>query len=112
MIETRIVVKTNKLPAISRRVRPAVNNEIHAAGFRIEAKAKVRARKDTGYMAASTANQPGDLSTTVIAPAEYSAFQNYGTRFVPGDSWFSGPVEEETSGLPGRIAEVVRGALG
>lgn len=104
----QIVVKSNRLPAISKALRPAATEAIHAAGFRVEAKAKVRSRVDTGNMRNQTRNQPsGDLSTTITAGAPYSGFLNFGTRYIPADHWFDGPVHEETALLAKTLGDAV-----
>jgi len=109
----QIKVLSNRLPAISKAVRPAVTAAIHEAGFRVEAKAKARARVDTGNMRNQTRNQPGgDLLTTITAGAPYSGFLNFGTRFIPADHWFSLPVEEEGRALPETVGNAIKGVTG
>lgn len=76
----RIEVRTNRLPGIAAKCRPAIRSAVHAAGFRAEAGAKGRAAVDTGNMRAGINNAPGDLSTTVSSPASYSLFVERGTR--------------------------------
>ena len=113
MATVTVEVRLNKLPAIAGRVPRAATEEIHAAGFRVEGKAKGRAKRQTGAMANTTANRPaGAMRTTIAAPQHYSAFLDRGTVHIPADYWFTGPVEEERSILPGKVAAAVRGAAG
>jgi hypothetical protein len=112
MAKVVIDVTMNKLPAISSKLRPEAVKGVHAWGFRVEGKAKGRAKVDTGHMRNAVANRPNDNGTEIASPASYSGFLDMGTRYIPADRWFSGAVQEETPNLPRDIENAIKGAIG
>ncbi len=107
-VSVTVQVKMNRLPAMSRAVRPKANAAIHKAGFSYESKVKVRAKVDTGAMRAGVNTINGDLSSRVISPAMQSGFLDAGTRYIPADRWFSGPADEVGTELEADLAGVFR----
>jgi HK97 gp10 family phage protein len=106
-VRARIVVKSNRLPGIAAKCRPAIRRAVHAAGFRAEAGAKGRAAVDTGHMRGAIANRPGDLSTTIHSPAAYSLFVERGTRKMAAQPFMEPAVDAVIPGLQADLAKAV-----
>ena len=77
------VVVHSRIPQANRHVEERVALAIRKAAFDIEAHAKARAPVDTGALKGGI-NANGDgKEWRVDSPAEYSIFQEFGTRFQP-----------------------------
>jgi hypothetical protein len=107
-----IDVKMNKLPAIASKYRPEAVKGAHAWGFRVEGKAKGRAKVDTGAMRGGVNTATLANGVEVRSPARQSGFLDAGTRHIPADRWFSGAVQEEQPNLARDIEQAIKGAIG
>lgn len=104
-----IVVKSNRLPAYSAAIRPAVAGEVKKATFDIEAKAKAKAPVKTGTLRRSIHSvfSNGGLTGVVGPSVEYGKFLEWGTRHMAARP-FMRPAAEAV--LP-KFAQAVARAL-
>ena len=63
-------------------VHGRVETALKKAAFDIEGQAKMRAPVDTGHLKNSINADGGDLEWRVSSPANYSVYQEFGTRFM------------------------------
>lgn len=111
MANTGVTVRvvSNRLPAISAALRPAVATEVKKATFDIEARAKARTPVLTGTLRRSIASvfSNGGLTGTVGPSVGYSRFVEFGTRRM-GARPYMRPAAEAV--LP-KFAEAVKRVL-
>ena len=72
----------SRAPAVSRQVRSRAEQATRKAAFDIEAHAKGGAPVDTGSLRNAINATGGGLDWRVDSPANYSLFQEFGTRFM------------------------------
>lgn len=106
----RIVVKSNRLPALPVQVRTLLSQEVGKAAFEIQAKAQALAPVKTGTLRRSihTVMAANGQSATVGPSVEYAKFQEFGTRHHAARP-FMRPAAEAV--LP-QFAAAVKRALG
>lgn len=104
-------VVSNRLPAISAAIRPAVVGEVQRATFDVEAKAKAKAPVRTGTLRRSIHSvfSNGGLTGIVGPSVNYSAFVEFGTRHMAARPYMR-PAAEAV--LPGFAAAVKRALAG
>jgi hypothetical protein len=100
-------VRINRFREVSAKGRGGMQAGVNNAARRIVANAQSRARRRTNYMADSTHMEGGGLEATVVAPAHYSGYMNWGTVHVAADYWFSGAVDEERSRFGEELREIL-----
>jgi HK97 gp10 family phage protein len=109
MLKVSVRIVSNRLPAISAKIRPLVSAEVKKAGLDVQHKAQGLAPVDTGTLRRSITTQfPTDLSAVVGPSVDYGIYQEFGTRFM-GARPFMRPAAEAV--LPGFAAKVAA-ALG
>lgn len=77
----RVVVRS-RVPAVTREGLANVEKGIRAATLEVEAQAKMRAPVDTGYLRNAIAGTARGTKGRVDSPAEYSLYQEMGTRYM------------------------------
>lgn len=69
--------------------------------------AQSRSKYDTGRMRTETiVTEKG-----AAAMAPYSGFVNYGTRYMAGDEWFTGAVDEVRESVPALVGPSITAAV-
>lgn len=74
------VIVINRVPAVTALIRGRIGVAVRKAAFDIEAQAKSRAAVDTGNMRNSINANGRDTDYRVDSPADYSIYQEFGTR--------------------------------
>jgi HK97 gp10 family phage protein len=84
---------------VAAQLQQRASQLVRATTLGIEARAKINAPKDTGFMANSTQADPsfqaGDLSDTVGVGAEYGHFVEWGTSRTAPQPFFTQAFEDE-----------------
>lgn len=110
--KTGVTVKvvSNRLPAISAAIKPAVVDEVKKATFDVEAKAKAKVPVRTGTLRRSIHSVfENDGLRGIVGPSvEYGKFVEFGTRHM-GARPYMRPAAEAV--LP-KFADAVKRALG
>ena len=106
-----IRVISNRLPAISVALRPAVANEVKRATLDIEARAKARTPVLTGTLRRSIASvfENGGLRGIVGPSVFYGKFIEFGTRRMGARPFMRPAAEAVLPGFAARIKAVIRG---
>lgn len=112
----RMVVRANRCKAVAARFPREVDALVRAQLLQSEADVKENVVKydviDTGNLLNSVAGRStGQARGEVVSGAEYSAYQNFGTRFISGRPFFSDAIETARKEFPERFREL-EGRLG
>lgn len=95
----RIVGLNKFIGKVSRNaneVDPAVSKEIGFSGLRVEKNAKKIAPFDTGWMSNEIYSEKvSELNVEVISPADYSIYQEEGTRYMPAQPFMKPSLQKE-----------------
>lgn len=104
-------VVSNRLPAISAAIRPAVVAEVQRAAFDVEARAKAKAPVRTGTLRRSIHSvfSNGGLSAVIGPSVLYGKFIEFGTRHMAARPYMR-PAAEAV--LPKFAAAVKRALAG
>lgn len=75
---------TSRIPTICAEADRKVAQAVNRAGYRIEAGAKTRARRKTGFMAGELEwiPGPGDHEGQAVGGAHYTVHHEFGTRYM------------------------------
>lgn len=91
------------------RVQGMVDKELNRSSLRVETRAKEYAAWDTGFMSLNIYSvKLGILNYEVISPAEYSIFQELGTRYMSAQPFMYPALEEEFPILMNRLRRMMR----
>ena len=105
------VLRPLKLNArkMSQAVREEVADAVGITAFEIEAKAKIIAPIDTGFLRDSirTKHQRGRLTAIVSVGAEYGIHVEEGTQFQSAQPFLRPAVSEARTGFESRLAKAV-----
>lgn len=109
----RIVVKTNICKSVAARFPQEVDRIVRAQLLQTEADVKEAVVEydviDLGNLLGMVGSTPtGQAQGEVYSAAEYSAYQNFGTRFIGGRPFFSEPIETARTEFPERFRELER----
>ncbi len=109
----QVIVRSNKCPQVMRRFPAEVDRIVRAQLLQSESDAKENVVKydviDTGNLLGSIFSQStGQAQGMVASPAEYSAYQNFGTRYITGRPYFSDMVETARQEFPQRFRDLER----
>ncbi|WP_248574615.1 HK97-gp10 family putative phage morphogenesis protein [Leuconostoc sp. MTCC 10508] len=104
-----LIGKFNKQPAIIQRKAGEI---ILNTANRVEKRAKEYAPVDTGYLRQHIISEKtGILSADVTSSAEYSVYQEFGTRKMAGKSFMSPAMKQEEVFLFQKLQNLLKGGL-
>lgn len=89
-----------------------VDKVIKNNGEKLQARAKVHAPVDTGFLKASINAQYGHLQAEVTSQAYYGIYQEYGTRYQPGTPHIRPGFHDVVPDLERDIKDVAEGLFG
>jgi HK97 gp10 family phage protein len=92
------IVKKNRLPELAAELKTFAPIHNAETGFAIEYRAKQKAPFDTGFLRKNIGTEvhAGGNLVLVRARAEYSGYQEFGTRYQSGTKFLRPAVEEQT----------------
>lgn len=104
-----LIKKFNRQPSIIQR---EAGDIILNTANRVEKRAKSYAPVDTGYLKQHIASEKtGMLSADVASSAEYSVYQEFGTRKMAGKSFMRPAVKQESPFLFQKLQNLLKGGL-
>ena len=104
-----LIKKFENQPAIIQR---EAGNIIENTALRVEKRAKGNAPVDTGYLKQHiAAEKTGTLSADVTSSAEYSVYQEFGTRKMAGKSFMRPAMKQEEVFLFQKLQNLLKGGL-
>lgn len=104
-LRKRLQRQPNKVKAEAKRV---VDN----TALRVEKKAVILAPHDTGYLEQHiVSSSDGPLSAKVVAEAEYSVYQEFGTRKMPAYPFMTPAMKQESPFLYQKLNNLVNRGL-
>lgn len=102
----------SRIPQIVAEISSGVAKTVQAAGFKIEAGAKRRARVKTGYMRGQIRWMPaGEFSGEVVGGAYYTIFNEFGTVHMGAQPMFVPATEEVRPWFMGQLRLVIKEAV-
>ena len=110
----RMVVRANNCERVAARFPAEVDRLVRAQLLQTEADVKENVVTydviDTGNLLNRVTSQAtGEAQGEVRSEAEYSAYQNFGTRFIGGRPFFSDAIEVARDEFPARFRDLERG---
>lgn len=104
-----LIKKFNSQPAI---IQKEASDIILNTANRVETRAKQFAPVDTGYLKQHIASEKtGMLSADVTSSAEYSVYQEFGTRKMAGKSFMRPAMAQESPFLFQKLQNLLKGGL-
>lgn len=104
-----LIKKFNSQPAI---IQKEASDIILNTANRVETRAKQFAPVDTGYLRQHIASKKtGVLSADVTSSAEYSVYQEFGTRKMAGKSFMRPAMAQESLFLFQKLQNLLKGGL-
>lgn len=110
----RMVVRSNLCPRVAQRFPAEVDRLVRAQLLQTEQDVIENVVKydviDTGnLMNRVESRSTGQAQGEVTSGAEYSAYQNFGTRFIAGRPFYSDAIEVARREFPERFRDLERG---
>lgn len=104
-----LIKKFNSQPAV---IKKEADGIIANTALRVEKRAKFFAPFDTGYLEQRIMAEPdGELSYTVTSKAEYSVYQEWGTRKMAPHPYMVPAMEQESPFLFQKLQNLLKGGL-
>jgi HK97 gp10 family phage protein len=99
----------SRIPQTVARTRKELSALVEAAGRSVQAKARVLAPVDTGFLQNSIQMmKTGDLSAVVFVGAEYGVFVEFGTRRMRAQPFLKPALDEATARFGGEVKGILR----
>lgn len=97
----------SRIPDIVARSEAGAAAAVERAGLRVEAGAKARARVRTGFMRGEIQwHSHGPFEGEVIAGADYTIYNEYGTRYMSAQPMFVPAAEDAREAFVREIREL------
>lgn len=109
MINTRIVLQFNKLPALTEGMEARASQVVRKVALDIKAGAIVRTvRVDTGAMKGGyDIEMDGPLTAIVFNSQDYHIYQELGTRFISASPMLGPAAEEQREPFMRAMAQIL-----